>query len=170
MSYVMSVLGPVKPKTLGCTDAHSHALIEPVAGASLKGLVHDDEQSISRDLQGFCEYGGRTLVDCQPGGCGRNGSRLKAISQKTGVHIIACTGFHLCRYYPQDSALWNMSPDQAYDFFREECRSGLVECRGDDEPIYPGFIKIAAEISNVGVIPSMVCRKLRSFGVFINLP
>lgn len=147
MSHVMTVLGAVKPQELGCTDAHSHAWIEPVGGVSLKGLIHNDEQGICRDLQAFRENGGSALVDCQPGGCGRNASRLKSISQKTGVNIIACTGFHLRRYYPQDSALWTMPPDHAYDYFREECSSGLVECRGDGEPVYPGFIKIAAELS-----------------------
>lgn len=152
MQRVMTVMGSRSPQELGTTDAHSHAWIESVEGAPLEGLIHDDEEGICNDLIEFCSHGGTTLIDCQPGGCGRNGNKLRAISQMSGVNIVACTGFHLRRYYPQDTELWEMSPEEAQAFFIDEAHSGLIESQDTDDPVYPGFIKIAAEAS-VGASP-----------------
>jgi phosphotriesterase-related protein len=147
MSFVTTVLGQVAPGELGIADAHTHGWIEPVPGANLKELIHDDEEGICRDLAAYRELGGKTIVDCQPGLCGRNGNKLRAVSQASGVHIIACTGFHLRRYYPPDTALFEMTAAEAAAFFLDEVREGLVESRANGIPVYPGFIKIAAAAS-----------------------
>lgn len=147
MSQVMTVLGPLSPLDLGITDAHTHAWIEPVAGADLQELIHDDEEGISRDLAAYRELGGRTIIDCQPAMCGRNGLKLRSLSQAGDVQIIACTGFHLRRYYPPESNLWRLSADEAVEFFLAEVRQGLIESRESAAPVFPGFIKIAAEAS-----------------------
>lgn len=152
MKQVMTVSGPLPPQELGITDAHSHVWIEPVEGANLAGLIHDDEDGICADLIEFRAHGGTTIIDCQPSGCGRNANKLRVISQTSGVNIVACTGFHLRRYYPQGSRPWEISADEAQALFLDECHSGLIETQDADDPVYPGFIKIAAEAS-VGPSP-----------------
>lgn len=144
---VISVNGPVPAEQLGLVDAHSHVWIEPVPGANLDGLILDDADAITAELIDYQLAGGGTIVDCQPGGCGRNGRRLQQISQRSGVHIIACTGFHLRRYYPAGAALWQKSTGEAYAGFMDEVQQGVLETRQQGQAVYPGFFKIAAEAS-----------------------
>lgn len=142
---VMTVLGPAAPETLGVIDAHSHAWIEPVAGTDPSTPQLTDWALQAAGLNAFVAAGGGTLVDCQPGDCGRNGNRLAQLSRQTSVQIVACTGFHLRRYYGAVVALWNMTAEQACDYFETEIRTGLTETRSGDRPVWPGFIKNAAE-------------------------
>ncbi len=147
MKHVRTVLGHVAPDQMGTTDAHTHAWIEPVAGADLDELIHDDEDGICRDLAAYRALGGQSIIDCQPALCGRNGRKLRTISQASGVHIVACTGFHLRRYYAEETPLLALSAEEAAAFFLGECRQGLSETRESGNPVFPGFIKIAAEAS-----------------------
>ena len=142
---VMTVLGPVSPGVLGAVDAHSHLYIAPVAGGAADAPVLTDEAGVGRELAAFRAAGGGAIVDCQPGGCGRDGRVLRRLSQQTGVHVLASTGFHRRRYYSPDAPLFALSAEAAADVFRDEIGNGLVEARTDD--VFPGLIKIAAEAS-----------------------
>ena len=146
---VMTVLGPVSPEALGVVDAHSHLHIGVVAGGAADAPVLVDEAGIGRELAAFRAAGGGAIVDCQPGGCGRDGRALRRLSEQTGVHVVASTGFHRRRYYPPDAPLFALSAEAAADLFRDEIANGLVETRDDGRsPVaFPGVIKIAAEAS-----------------------
>ena len=139
---VITVTGPVEPASLGITDAHNHLWIDPPAGAAPGSPALREYDAIATELGDFRAAGGGAQVDCQPGGCGRDGNRLRALSIHSGVRIIACTGFHLRRYYPPEAALWRMEADQAAAVFLTEINTGLEEARGP-EPVYPGLIKTA---------------------------
>ena len=153
----MTVLGPVAPEALGVTDAHSHLYIAPVPSGVADAPVLTDIDGVTRELAGFRALGGGAIVDCQPGGCGRNGRVLRQLSERTGIHVIAATGFHRRVYYPADAPLFNLSAEAATDFFLGEIRGGLEETRTVDpspqpspegrggQTVYPGIIKIAAE-------------------------
>ena len=149
----MTVLGPVAPEALGVTDAHSHLYIAPVPGGAADAPVLTDVAGVARELTDFRRRGGGAIVDCQPGGCGRDGNVLRRLSHETGVHVIAATGFHRRVYYPADEPLFNLSAKQATDFFLGEIREGLTETRPQrssetsevSNVVYPGIIKIAAE-------------------------
>jgi phosphotriesterase-related protein len=146
----MTVLGPVPAESLGVTDAHSHLYIAPVPGGAADAPVLTDSEGVARELIAFRALGGAAIVDCQPGGCGRDGRVLRQLSQQTGVHIVASTGFHRRVYYPADAPLFSLSAARAADVFRGEIRNGLAETRADAAgngtlPVLPGVIKIAAE-------------------------
>ncbi|HRQ14169.1 MAG TPA: hypothetical protein PK205_12760 [Promineifilum sp.] len=162
---VMTVLGPVAPGALGVVDAHSHLYITPVAGGAADAPVLVDEAGIGRELAAFHAAGGGAIIDCQPGGCGRDGRVLRRLSEQSGVHVVASTGFHRRRYYPPDAPLFALGAEAAADLFRDEIANGLVETRTDDgrrttdhgigeavvrglwSVVFPGVIKIAAEAS-----------------------
>jgi phosphotriesterase-related protein len=61
------------------------------------------------------------------------------------VNIVACTGFHLEVYYPDGNTLWQMSLDDAAEYFMGEIESGLQETRRNNEAVFPGFIKVAVQ-------------------------
>ncbi len=144
--HVMTVRGPVSPGDLGHVDAHSHLYIAPIPGAPPDAPVLTDEEGVARELAAFRAAGGGAVVDCQPGGCGRDGRMLRRLSARTGVHVVASTGFHRRIYYGSEAPLFDMSAEAAAAVFMEEIEAGLVETRaGEDEAVYPGVIKIAAE-------------------------
>ena len=144
---VMTVTGPVAPAELGVTDAHTHVWIEPVPGTppSLPQLC--DRPKITAELKAFRQSGGTTLIDCQPGGCGRNGRVMQALSRDSGVQIVACTGFHLKRYYSPNYWLYRskVSIDELQAHFVREITEGLEETRRLAQPVQAGFIKIACD-------------------------
>lgn len=153
--------GPVTPEALGVTDAHSHLYIASVPGGAAGAPVLVDEDGVGRELIAFREAGGGAIVDCQPGGCGRDGRVLRRLAERTGIHVVAATGFHRRLYYPPDATLFNLSAAEAADYFRAEIEHGLEETRNDSSSpdstrpdrssetcqVFPGIIKIAAEAS-----------------------
>ena len=149
-NQIITVRGAVPADSLGYTDAHSHVWIEPVPGGDPDAPVLNDEALICAELRDYRAVGGGAIIDCQPPDCGRNANQLRHLSTSSGVQIVACTGFHLRRYYAADRApLWSMTTQAAADFFVDELRDGMVETRDTDTLVYPGFIKIAAEATLV---------------------
>ncbi len=142
---VQTVLGVVDHKLLGVTDAHNHVWIESIPGADPAAPVLDEEEKILEELRTYLAAGGESLLDCQPGGCGRNGTILAKLAEESGVNIIACTGFHRRKYYPLDYWLFSASETRIVDFFIAECTESLIECRDMKNPARAGFIKIALE-------------------------
>ena len=140
---VMTVLGPLEPEALGTTDAHQHAWVAPVAGAEPGAPRLNDRRIVLDGLLRYRETGGGSLVDCQPGGCGRDGVVLAELSRDSGVQLIACTGFHLQRYYPSSYWLWRADADTAFEHFVSEIRVGLGESLTTGQSVRAGFIKIA---------------------------
>lgn len=142
---VMAVHGPVAHERLGITDAHNHLWIEAVPGAEPDVPILDQFDPILKDLNAYREQGGGAILDCQPEGCGRDGNRLLALSKASGIHLIACTGFHRKKYYPQNHWLWQTKTQQISDFFTSELEQGLCETLNNPFHVRAGFIKIALE-------------------------
>jgi 5-phospho-D-xylono-1,4-lactonase len=142
---VMTVLGPVNSESLGITDAHNHVWIAPVGGTDPASPVLDQYDQILRELVDFHASGGRSLLDCQPGGAGRDGMKLRELSAASGVNLVACTGFHRKRYYPANPGLWQSSAGQITDLLCSELERGLQETNDTPIPVKAGFIKIALE-------------------------
>jgi predicted metal-dependent phosphotriesterase family hydrolase len=114
---VVTVTGDISPEELDVCDAHTHVWIDAVECAAEDAPVLNNREEILTDLVEFKEAGGDALTDCQPGGCGRNGNRLIDLAQASGVIIIACTGFHRTRYYPNDYWIWKAEAGKITDYF-----------------------------------------------------
>ncbi len=142
---VMTVRGPVQFEQLGITDAHNHVWIEPVPGADPDSPVLNQFDLIRKELIEYRENHGESLLDCQPGGSGRNGNQLLALSRASGVNLIACTGFHLKKYYPEDYWLWAASAQKVSQYLCSELEVGLQETLESPSPVKAGFIKIALQ-------------------------
>ena len=142
---VRTVLGEISCETLGITDAHNHVWIDPVPGAAPGVPVLNQYDEIKRELELYRLAGGGSLLDCQPGGCGRNTNRLAQLSRATVVPIIACTGFHRRKYYPADHWLFTASSEHAAEYFLRELTSAFEETKDQPQPIRAGFIKAALE-------------------------
>ncbi len=142
---VMTVEGPVPHGSLGVTDAHNHVWISPVPGAAPDSPVLDRFDPICNELIEYRKKGGQSLLDCQPPGCGRDANQLVALSKATGVHLVACTGFHRRKYYAPNHWLWSAAAQAVADFLCSELQQGLVETQKAASPVRAGFIKVALE-------------------------
>jgi 5-phospho-D-xylono-1,4-lactonase len=142
---VITVQGPVPYESLGITDAHNHLWIDPVLGSDPGNPVLNQFDLIIAELVEFCSKGGETMLDCQPQGCGRDGNKLMALSKTSSVNLVACTGFHRKKYYPQTHWLWGAASHKICDFFCSELEHGLLETLESPVPVRAGFIKIALE-------------------------
>ncbi|MGW6334342.1 phosphotriesterase family protein [Nocardia rhamnosiphila] len=96
MSRVNTVLGVIPAEELGIVAVHEHI------GYGMPGSELDTrwwrtpEQRYAETvpkLRQFHEYGGGTFVDVTGICNGRDVDYYRSLSAKTGVHIVACTGF-----------------------------------------------------------------------------
>ena len=142
---VQSVLGEISHKTMGITDTHNHVWIERIAGSDPTAPVLDQFDLIRKELLAYKASGGGSILDCQPGGCGRNANHLAELSGLSGVNIVACTGFHRRKYYSPENNPFLLSDQQSADLFSKELTQGMEETLGQNDPVRAGFIKIALE-------------------------
>jgi len=142
---VKTVQGPVSYEQLGITDAHNHVWIGAVPGIAPDSPLLDQYNLVRKELIAYHQRGGGTILDCQPGGCGRDGNKLLDLSKASSVNILACTGFHHKRYYPGDYWLWGASTQEIDDYLCSELEQGLTETLTTPSTVRAGFIKIALE-------------------------
>jgi len=140
---LQTVTGPVAVEDVGLVDGHGHGWIKPPEGVNPDiRLELDDYEAIEIELRDFRTAGGTALVDCQPGGCGRDARVLARLAEATGLHITATTGFHQRKYYPASDWLWSVSGEEAAAYFTEELSVGTRESGG----IFPATtIKVGYE-------------------------
>ncbi|HJE58320.1 MAG TPA: phosphotriesterase [Nocardiopsis listeri] len=96
MSKVNTVLGPIPTEELGVVAVHEH-IGYGMPGSELdtewwKSPEERYEETVPK-LRRFREYGGGTFVDATGICNGRDIDHYRSLSAKTGVDIIACTGF-----------------------------------------------------------------------------
>lgn len=96
MAFIETVLGKIDPSNIGKTDAHDHLIRKGGVEVITNGSDFDmpNENKALEELELFKQVGGNTLVEMTPIGSGRSIESLREISAKSGVNIIATTGFH----------------------------------------------------------------------------
>ncbi|MDR3050192.1 MAG: phosphotriesterase [Oscillospiraceae bacterium] len=131
---IVTVLGPLPPAQLGFCQSHEHI---SAACAHLRahspGLVIDDEQRTLTDLLAYRRAGGQALVDAQPLGAGRDARALVSLSRASGVHVVASTGFHLPRHYPDNHWVHTLPQQALQALFTDELTRGMY-LDGDEAP------------------------------------
>lgn len=102
MSFIRTLSGDIDPKDLGRTYAHDHLFCIPPLWKE-KGqtdfLIDDLEASI-KDVELFVQAGGQAVYDATAIDYGRDPVALKAISDRTGIKIIATAGFNKAVMWP----------------------------------------------------------------------
>jgi phosphotriesterase-related protein len=123
MRIITTVSGDIAPCALGFCQSHEHLSIACTAPKGPQ-CIDDPEKNIA-ELELYYSAGGRALVDAQPVGCGRDAGMLSHISEKSGVHIIASTGFHKLSYYPEDHWLRCAGEEELTLLFINELSRGM---------------------------------------------
>ena len=96
-AVVITVLGPITPERLGVTDAHDHLFLRTPA---LPGQEFDDTGTAIEEVNSAKPGGLQAIVEVTPIGLGRSPAGMRAVAEKTGVHVVAATGYHRDAHYP----------------------------------------------------------------------
>lgn len=152
---IQSVLGKIDEDHLGYCQCHEHIFLRKGFSSLLDhNLWIDDLEKSTEELVLYKKAGGDSLVDAQPIGCGRMVENLAIASQKSGIHIIASTGFHKLIFYPKNHWIHNISTEAFSEIMIDEIKKGMyLECDLDYPKIQSnyraGMIKVAIEKSGI---------------------
>ena len=150
---VTTVLGPVPAAALGPTMVHEHVFFDlscyfsqsdddpdgslaaaPVTPErrwwllshpmnSRDNLVHDHLETAVAEVGAFAAAGGGTLVDVTTVGIAPHPLGLAAVARRTGVHVVAGTGFYTGASYAARFGDWSV--EQFAGHMRRELEEGI---------------------------------------------
>jgi phosphotriesterase-related protein len=150
MSIINSVLGPLDTKNLGFTLMHEHVMSQGFVAQNYPELL--GENYLDRIIAGIAaakQGGVGTIIDATTFDLGRDVAVLAEVSRKTGVNIIACTGWWM--NLPQYLA--GTSPDLYADLFVREIQEGIA-----GTGIKAGILKSAADYGGVTATGEIMLR------------
>jgi phosphotriesterase-related protein len=126
MSFVRTVLGDIGPGELGVTYSHEHLVI---AGSRTVELFPDfrldDVDKAVAELATAQALGLRSVIDAMPADAGRDVGLLAEVSRRSGVHLVAPTGVHHERYYPERHWSALLSVDEIAALFAADITEGI---------------------------------------------
>lgn len=117
---IQTVLGKVSSTDIGYTLAHEHLVMDlshvRQEADSILGEVH----VMTKELLSAKAMGLSAVVDVSNTGMGQDVNRLVKISEATGIHVIASTGFYQDCYY-MDEVRQSTVEELAAKFIHELC-------------------------------------------------
>src|SRR5437016_1698983 len=98
MPGIRCVLGDVAPEKAGLTLTHEHVRYQ-YQGCEFDHNNVWDFEAMAKDVGGKVrqmagDYGVKTMVDLTPPDIGRHPELIAEVSRRSGVGIVACTGFY----------------------------------------------------------------------------
>jgi 5-phospho-D-xylono-1,4-lactonase len=174
---IRTIRGDISPSDLGACDAHEHLFLVTPAQP---GDEFSDVAKAIEEAQSLRAAGAQALVDWTPIGLGRDLDGLRAVSEATGLHLVAATGLHRDVHYAADDPLRDESEDAlAARFVAELDRCGIIKIGAGYHALTPFEEKVfAAAAAAHGEIGAPVCvhtehgtiglalvERLRSLGV-----
>jgi phosphotriesterase-related protein len=109
MSYVETVRGPIPPDQLGVTQTHEHLWCNQALCRRTDRWRQPDPRSLMildeldlaiEELAEVKALGGGAIVEATVGGWGRDVTKLRELSESSGLHIIACGGYYVEACHP----------------------------------------------------------------------
>jgi phosphotriesterase-related protein len=99
---VRTVLGDIDARQLGVTYVHEHLIIDsPIVAKDFPHIYLPSVDEAVAEVETCREAGVATMVDAMP----YRGSyldKLRTVSSRTGLQVVASTGLHTEKYYPDD--------------------------------------------------------------------
>jgi phosphotriesterase-related protein len=138
---VNTVLGPLDTRDLGFTLMHEHVMSQGAVARNFPELL--GPRFLEKIVQGITEAkkgGVNTIVDATTFDLGRDVSFLAEIAKRTGVNIIACSGW----WMNTPAYLGGQSPDLFADIFVREIEEGIA-----GTGIKAGILKSAADFGGI---------------------
>ena len=139
MATIPGVLGPIDTAQLGFTLMHEHVLIANWAmRQSFPDYVDVPRfvEGAAAELRAAREHGVRTLVDLTPINLGRDIEVIRAVAERSGVQVIAATGFYWTEEpwmeaWDHDTLLRYLIRDLTQGIQGTGIRAGIIKCATD---------------------------------------
>ncbi len=131
MAFIRTILGDIDPKLAGVMDTHEHLIRIGGGEVALHGedMRLPSVEAAVEEVKRFVSFGGKTVVDMNPIGVGRDIVKLLEVNQKVPeAHIIITTGFHASHVYDK-TCHWvvRYSVNQIADLLIAEIEEGVDE-------------------------------------------
>jgi len=176
---VMTVRGPIATHDLGIVLMHEHLFIDmsflwdpptfdwqkPLVDAEItlanrgllqvdpyvsrRNLVLDDLEAAVAELAPLRQLGGGSVVDLTIAGIRPQPAKLRDVSERTGLHIVAGCGYYTQRSHPPEVAalpeselLERLLHEIANGLGRTDVRPGIIGEIGTSSPIHPDEAKV----------------------------
>lgn len=120
---IQTVCGEISKRQLGVTMDHEHLLLDLTPVRHDNVSVLNDLELMSEELHKAVDFGCQSVVEVTTADMGRNPEGLRILSTRTGVNIIASTGFYLKEYH--SDWLKKASVDEIAEFFQKEINTGI---------------------------------------------
>jgi len=108
MKIIRTVRGDIASQALGVTATHEHLYCDQRlcrSGLDFPGsypkMVMRDPDRVVAELADFYAAGGRAIAEMTVHGWGRDVAALKEISERSGVHVVATSGFYVEDCHPE---------------------------------------------------------------------
>jgi 5-phospho-D-xylono-1,4-lactonase len=122
---IRTVRGDIDPGEFGPCDAHEHLFLVTRAQP---GDEYSDVSKALEEAQTLRAAGAASLVDWTPIGLGRDLDGLRAVSEATGLHVVAATGLHRDVHYAADDPLRAETAEALAERFLAELeRCGIIK-------------------------------------------
>ena len=154
MPAIMTVTGPIEPQELGVTYAHEHLLGGPPKWSTDyadRDFTMTSIESAASELGLFKQAGGQAMVEMSTPDYNRQPTKLRKLSESTGVHIIMTTGLH------KDAYSHRMTSQQTVDELATLFIRDLSQGAGDSD-VRAGVIKGATSLNVITEGEEMVLR------------
>lgn len=123
---VRTVLGDIAPDQLGVTYLHEHLIIDsPLVADRLPHIHLPSVDEAVAELADCTAAGVGAMVDAMPCASGRDVVRLAAVSERSGLHLIATTGLHTEKYYPGQRWALEAPAEVLADLFTADIEHGI---------------------------------------------
>jgi 5-phospho-D-xylono-1,4-lactonase len=161
---VRTVLGDIPPESLGRVSVHEHIIVLGGLASIRDGEYRLDRiDAICEDVAAFRDSGGGGLVDTFSLAEGRSAESLAEVSRRTGVHVIATTGFLPLVYYTDRHWIHLYSEERLAELLVEEILERMDEYgfNGPDRrrsSARAGVIKVSADFHHISPITARLFR------------
>lgn len=135
--FTASLPSPMPDRPLALED---RSLLRHAMLLSSDNLRLDDEEMMTGEVADFRDAGGSAIVETGSPGIrtAKDVAAFVRISERTGVHIVACTGLYAEDSWPERFRA--LTFEQYADYLRGEIANGI-----GDSGVLPGMIKVAYE-------------------------
>lgn len=124
--YIQTVLGDIDKEELGHCQPHEHIyIVGTIDQHHCELTCINNLPKSAEELKLYHLAGGSSVVDANPLATGRDCLALQDISRLSGVHIIATTGYHIPKFYPENHWIWSIEGEKLEEMISSEIRQGM---------------------------------------------
>jgi len=151
---IHTVLGEIDVKDMGLTLPHEHLFFDLRVRSRPRDFRVDPEEvakTVVPSLLALKDRGVSTLFECSTGGIGRDPLILEALARRSGLNVVAPTGFYKETFMPD----WvrDRTVDELADWMKEDIQTGM-----ENTSVKAGFIKAAATDDGLTELEEKVLR------------